>query len=903
PGEGETDSGWLAVDIHPWVFFTSAIVIIGSVVLAIVFQAYVDGLFEAIQNLVATYAGWFFILTMNIILIFVLVMMVGRYGDIRLGGSDAKPEFTNLGWFSMLFSAGMGIGLLFYSVAEPIFHYISSPLAEPGTTDAARRAMDVTFLHWGLHPWAIYTLVGLSLAFFSFNKGLPLSIRSVFYPVLGERIHGGIGNAIDILATVATLFGVATSLGLGVQQVNAGLDHLFGIGQTTMIQVILIAGITMLATWSVLAGLSAGIRRLSEINLVLAIVLCLFVLIVGPTIFILNAFGENLGHYLQYLPQLSTWNETYETSTWQHSWTVFYWGWWIAWSPFVGMFIARVSYGRTIREFIMGVMFVPTLITFAWLTIFGNSALNVELVGAGGIARAVQENIPVALFVLLENFPFAAVSSLLTVVVIITFFVTSSDSGSMVIDIITAGGNPDPPKLQRLFWALLEGAVAAALLVGGGLVALQTAAITTGLPFALVLIFMIFSLRKGLSGYTEGPGYSMPAYKHGHVFRTAASHPEPDLVHGHVSWLGKARVKEPKVREKPKPHDKKLQGTSRKAGESKKPGLGKRIKRLFGAGLVLTGKLSVVLLVTAGILGCTPQDSDEAAETGREARQFDRREQVIRLAYVDWSSEVASAHLIQAVLQERLGYRVELIETDAEGMWRMVSQGEADLLAGAWLPATHAEYMQQYGETLDNLGPNLSGARIGLVVPVSVPGRQTGEEARTGRDLVTITSIPQLMEHAGRFNGRIAGIESGAGIMTRAEEAMEAYDLQTRFRLVELDEQRMLERVNEAVRREEWIVFTGWSPHWIFERYNLRFLEDPESVFGGTERVHTIVRQGFSDEFPAAYAALQRMQWEPEELERLMIWIYEDDDDPYAQAQRWLRTHEQKVDDWLRDIE
>ncbi|MFP3959353.1 MAG: BCCT family transporter [Spirochaetaceae bacterium] len=533
----EERSSWFAIDIHPWVFFTSAVLIICSVGLAIAFQAAIGNIFETIQSSIAIGAGWFFILTTNIILVFVLVLLASKFGDIRLGGSDAKPEFSYPGWFAMLFSAGMGIGLLFYSVAEPMFHFVSYPLAEPGSAEAARAAMDVTFLHWGLHPWAIYTMVGLALAFFAFNKGLPLSIRSVFYPVLGERIHGFAGNVIDILATVATLFGVATSLGLGVQQVNAGLNHLFGIEQNTTIQVLLIAGITGLATWSVLAGLSAGIRRLSEINLVLAAVLCLFVLVVGPTLFIFNAFGENLGHYIQYLPELATWNETYEGSNWQHSWTVFYWGWWIAWSPFVGMFIARVSYGRTIREFILGVLFVPSLITFFWLTIFGNSAIFVEMVGAGGIARAVQDNIPVALFVLLQNFPLQEVTSLLTVTVIILFFVTSSDSASMVIDIITAGGNPDPPPLQRLFWALLEGAAAAALLVGGGLVALQTAAISTGLPFALVLIFMSYSLRKGLAGYSEGPGFSMPPYEHGHVFRTVSSHPQPEMVHGHVSWI------------------------------------------------------------------------------------------------------------------------------------------------------------------------------------------------------------------------------------------------------------------------------------------------------------------------------------------------------------------------------
>ncbi len=559
----EQKEGWFCLDIHPWVFFTSAAIIIGSVTAAILFQKQMGDLFGTVQENISTGAGWFFILTMNVILVFVLLLVISRHGDIRIGGSDAKPEFSRLGWFAMLFSAGMGIGLLFYSVAEPMFHFVTFPLTESGTPEAAQAAMDMTFLHWGFHPWAVYAMVALALAFFAFNKGLPLSIRSVFYPVFGERVHGTVGNVIDILATVATLFGVATSLGLGVQQVNAGLAHLIGIEQNVTVQVCLIAGITALATWSVLAGLSGGIRRLSQINLVMAALLCLFVLFVGPTLFILNGLGENVGHYLQYLPKIATWNETYETSNWQHSWTVFYWGWWIAWSPFVGMFIARVSYGRTIREFILGVLFVPSLVTFAWLTIFGNSALHVEMKGAGGIARAVQDNIPVALFELLGHFPFTAVTSTLTVLVIITFFVTSSDSGSMVIDIITAGGNPDPPKLQRLFWAITEGAVAAALLVGGGLVALQTAAISTGLPFALVLLFMVYSLRKGLAGYTEGPGFSMPGYENGHVFRTALTHPEPDLVHGHLSWLGKPRKSRKKTGSAGRKKQEKDEGTKK----------------------------------------------------------------------------------------------------------------------------------------------------------------------------------------------------------------------------------------------------------------------------------------------------------------------------------------------------
>ncbi|MBS0012619.1 MAG: BCCT family transporter [Desulfobacterales bacterium] len=498
----EAEQGWFHLDIHPQVFFISAALIIFFVVATIFFQQYLGNVFEQMHAAISKYAGWFFIWTVNIVLVFILVLLAGRFGDIRLGGPDARPEFSTMGWFAMLFSAGMGIGLLFYGVAEPMFHYAANPLTEPGTTESVRKAMDITFLHWGLHPWAIYSLVGLSLAFFSFNKGLPLSIRTAFYPLLGERIYGWPGNIIDILATVATLFGVATSLGLGVQQVNAGLDYLLGIGQSANIQVMLIAGITGVATWSVIKGLDKGIRRLSEINIAFAALLALFVLLVGPTLFIMDALLENIGYYLQHLPELSTWNETYEQTEWQQGWTIFYWSWWIAWSPFVGMFIARVSHGRTIRQFIMGVLLVPTFITFLWITIFGNTALFIEMFGSGGISRVVQDNIPVSMFVMLENFPLSIITSSLSILVIITFFVTSSDSGSMVIDIITSGGNPNPPVLSRLFWAIMEGTVAAALLMGGGLVALQTAAITTGLPFAAVLLGMCVALYKGLSDYS-----------------------------------------------------------------------------------------------------------------------------------------------------------------------------------------------------------------------------------------------------------------------------------------------------------------------------------------------------------------------------------------------------------------
>ncbi len=508
PPETE-EPGWFHLDVHPWVFFISAGLIIFFVAAAIIFQQYLGNFFQLIQSAMSEYAGWFFIWTMNITLVFVLSLLVSRFGDIRMGGPDARPEFSTISWFAMLFSAGMGIGLLFYGVAEPMFHYAANPLVEPGTTEAARKAMDITFLHWGLHPWGMYTLVALSLAFFSFNKGLPLSIRTAFYPLFGEKIHGGIGNAIDIMATVATLFGVATSLGLGVQQVNAGLDHLFSIGQSATIQVSLIAGITAIATWSVVRGLDKGIRRISEINIILAGCLALFVFLLGPTIFIMDALLENIGYYIQYLPQLSTWNETYEQSEWQHGWTIFYWSWWIAWSPFVGMFIARVSYGRTLRQFILGVMLIPTFVTFIWITIFGNTAIYIEMFGAGGISAEVQKNIPVSLFVLLEHFPLSTLTSILGILVVSTFFVTSSDSGSMVIDIITSGGNPEPPVLSRLFWAIMEGLVAGALLLGGGLVALQTATIITGLPFAAVILGMCFSLYKGLSEYSGPQAFTL----------------------------------------------------------------------------------------------------------------------------------------------------------------------------------------------------------------------------------------------------------------------------------------------------------------------------------------------------------------------------------------------------------
>ena len=488
----------LKLEIHPTVFWTSA----GLIVLFVAFSLFnleqMSAVFTAVQTAITSSAGWLFVAAVNVYLGIVIYLLFSRYGEIRLGGADARPEFTTWGWFSMLFSAGMGIGLVFWSVAEPVHHFIAPPWGEARTPEAAQLSMAITFFHWGVHAWALYGLTALGLAYFAFNRGLPLTIRSVFYPLLGERIHGSLGNLIDILAAVATLFGLATSLGLGAQQINAGLDYLFEFGQGSTQQVVLIAGITLLATVSVVLGLDKGIRRLSQLNMIIAPLLLSFVFIVGPTLRLLDALVQNMGAYLTNLPRLSLWTEAYRGTEWQHGWTIFYWAWWIAWAPFVGIFIARISKGRTIREFLLGVLLVPTLMTFVWLTVFGNTALFQELSGQGGVVEAVNDNVATALFKLLDQFPLAAITSALSVVAIAIFFVTSSDSASLVVDIITAGGHPDPPTVQRIFWASMEGIIAAVLLLGGGLKALQTGVVITGLPFALVLLLLGVSLLRGL---------------------------------------------------------------------------------------------------------------------------------------------------------------------------------------------------------------------------------------------------------------------------------------------------------------------------------------------------------------------------------------------------------------------
>ncbi|MFK7865434.1 MAG: BCCT family transporter [Pseudohongiellaceae bacterium] len=481
------------------VFFISAALIVLVCVYGAGFSEHAAVTFNGIQRWLTVNFGWFYMSTIAFFFGFVIYLAFSRFANIKLGPDDSEPEYSYLSWFAMLFSAGMGIGLLFFGVSEPLTHFAQPPTGIGSTPEAAARAMEITFFHWGVQAWSVYIVVGLSLAYFSFRHGLPLAVRSALYPLIGDKIHGPIGHAVDIFAVLGTMFGVATSLGLGVMQVNAGLSFLFDVEVSTYVQILLIIGITAMATVSVVAGLDAGIRRLSELNLLLALVMLVFILLAGPTATLLGAFLQNIGGYFSSMVEMTFNIYAYEPIEWMGDWTLFYWAWWISWSPFVGMFIARISRGRTIREFIIGVLLVPAGFTFLWLSLFGNTALTMELASNGiDLVTVALEDSPTALFVMLEQLPWSNVMSLVATLLIITFFVTSSDSGSLVIDIITSGGNEDPPVWQRIFWAVTEGAVAAALLLAGGLAALQTAAISSALPFAFVMLLMCLGLYKGL---------------------------------------------------------------------------------------------------------------------------------------------------------------------------------------------------------------------------------------------------------------------------------------------------------------------------------------------------------------------------------------------------------------------
>ncbi|MFQ6552127.1 BCCT family transporter [Aestuariibius insulae] len=518
----EGSVGPFGFDIHNPVFLISGVSIVAFVFYTLALPEQSGALFTWLFDSVTKGFDWFFLGSANIFVLFCLFLIVTPWGSVRLGGAAATPDYTYLGWFAMLFAAGMGIGLMFYGVSEPMSHFSTamggaavdeaglrtdwSPLAgaADNQAEAMRLGMAATIFHWGLHPWAIYAIVALALALFTYNKGLPLTIRSAFYPLLGDRVWGWPGHIIDTLAVFATLFGLATSLGFGATQANAGLNELFGIPTGPTTEVILISVITAVALVSVVRGLDGGVKVLSELNMGLAFLLLFFVLLVGPTLALLAIFWDSLVAYVQYLPALSN-PIGREDVNFSQGWTSFYWAWWISWSPFVGMFIARVSRGRTVREFVTCVLLIPSLVCVLWMSVFGGTAIL--QVANDGYTAAQDADLPLQLFKMLDQLPLAQITSFIGIVLVIVFFVTSSDSGSLVIDTITAGGKIDAPVAQRVFWCIFEGAVAIVLLLSvGGLKSLQSMVISTGLPFTLVLLVMCYAIFKGLVSERRGTG-------------------------------------------------------------------------------------------------------------------------------------------------------------------------------------------------------------------------------------------------------------------------------------------------------------------------------------------------------------------------------------------------------------
>ncbi|EIV1737016.1 BCCT family transporter [Vibrio parahaemolyticus] len=504
--------GPFGLDIHNRVFAISGMAIVLFVVATLTFRQQVEPFFAGLRAWLVSNLDWFFLASGNVFVIVCLVLIVTPLGRVRIGGTEATPDYSYAGWLAMLFAAGMGIGLVFFGVSEPMSHFSSAlggvniengvrtdwaPLGGAvGDTDAASAlGMAATIYHWALHPWSIYALLALGLAIFSFNKGLPLTMRSIFYPLFGERVWGWVGHIIDILAVVATVFGLATSLGYGASQAATGLNFLFGVPMTDTTQVVLIVVITALALISVVAGLDSGVKRLSEINMILAAMLLFFVIIVGPTMAILTGFFDNIASYITNIPALSMPFKR-EDVNYSQGWTAFYWAWWISWSPFVGMFIARVSRGRSVREFIICVILIPSTVCVLWMTAFGGTAISQYV--NDGYEAVFNAELPLKLFAMLDVMPFAEITSVVGIILVVVFFITSSDSGSLVIDTIAAGGKVDAPTPQRVFWCTFEGLVAIALMLGGGLAAAQAMAVTTGLPFTIVLLVATVSLIKGL---------------------------------------------------------------------------------------------------------------------------------------------------------------------------------------------------------------------------------------------------------------------------------------------------------------------------------------------------------------------------------------------------------------------
>ncbi|MFI7482743.1 BCCT family transporter [Kocuria sp. M1R5S2] len=495
----------LRLRTSPAIFFGSALIIVGFVVMTLVFTDFMDAFFSEGSTWVIDQLGWFYIMGVTVFLVFLLYLMVSRFGQVRLGSDDERPRHTNLSWFSMLFAAGIGTILMFWAVAEPVNHFANPPRqgVEPASMESATEAMGFTLYHFGLHTWTIFTLPALAFGYFMYKRNLPPRVSSMFQPLLGERIHGPAGRAIDILAIVGTLFGVAVSIGLGTMQINSGLARLFGISESALSQILIITAVSIVASVSVALGLDRGIKRLSNTNILIAIGLLTFILISGPTVLMLKGMVESAGTYLSMLPQLAFWNDALADTGWQSGWTVFYWAWTITWSPFVGIFIARISRGRTIRQFVAGVLALPTLFSVVWFGIFGMGVFDIELNGDGGLVEAVVDegDIPGAMFVFLENFPFSTVTSAVGVLIVVLFFITSIDSAALVMDTMGSGHEEESPVHQRVFWVIAIGLIAAILLTAtgtAGLAALQNVAILIGLPFFVLGYVMIYSLLRAL---------------------------------------------------------------------------------------------------------------------------------------------------------------------------------------------------------------------------------------------------------------------------------------------------------------------------------------------------------------------------------------------------------------------
>jgi choline/carnitine/betaine transport len=501
----------LGLDTNPTIFFASAALTVVFVVCAIVFTETVDTVFGAASQWILTHLGWLYILGVTSFLVFLVWIACSRYGGVRLGPPGSAPEYGNLAWFCMLFAAGIGSILMFWGVAEPISHYADPPQGdvEPESVEAARQAMGFTLYHFGLHTWTIFCLPALAFAYFVYRKGLPFRVSSVFHPFIGDRIDGPLGRTVDIVAVLGTLFGVAVTIGLGTMQINSGLNTLFGIEESRLTQLVLIAVVTAVAVASVASGLDVGIKWLSLVNVVLAVALLVFVFLASSPLYLAKGTIETVGVYLERLVPLSFWNDTFGNTGWQGAWTVFYWAWTITWSPFVGIFIARISKGRTIREFVLGVLVLPTAFSIVWFGVFGLSAFDIEMNRGGGLVRelAVEQDIPGALFAFLEHFPMATLVSAASILIVVIFFTTSSDSASLVVDMLCSGDVVTPTR-QRVFWGVTEGVVAATILTAtgvGGLDALQQTIIVFGLPFFAIGFFMMAGLVRSLRA-EEGAG-------------------------------------------------------------------------------------------------------------------------------------------------------------------------------------------------------------------------------------------------------------------------------------------------------------------------------------------------------------------------------------------------------------